>query len=106
MFVCGGENVYPSEIEKMLERHPAVLQAAVVAVPDEIKGEIPIAFVVLKERGVSPEELKRFALASGPAYSHPRAFVVVDELPVATTHKLDKRPLQAQALAAAKALKR
>jgi len=62
MFVCGGENVYPGEIEKMLERHPAVLQAAVVPVPDEIKGEIPIAFVVLKERGVSPEELKRFAL--------------------------------------------
>ncbi len=106
MFVCGGENVYPGEIEQMLERHPAVLQAAVVAVPDEIKGEIPIAFVVLKERGVSPEELKRFALESGPAYSHPRAIVVVDELPVATTHKLDKRPLKAQALEAAKALKR
>ena len=50
MFVCGGENVYPGEIEKMLERHPAVLQAAVVPVPDEIKGEIPIAFVVLKDR--------------------------------------------------------
>ena len=106
MFVCGGENVYPGEIEKMLERHPAVLQAAVVAVPDEIKGEIPIAFVVLKERSVSLEELKRFALESGPAYSHPRAFVVVDELPVATTHKLDKGPLKAQALEAAKALKR
>ena len=106
MFVCGGENVYPLEIEKMLERHPAVLQAAVVPVPDEIKGEIPIAFVVLKDRSVSPEELKRFALESGPAYSHPRAFVVVDELPVASTHKLDKRPLKALALEAAKALKR
>src|SRR5438477_179561 len=106
MFVCGGENVYPGEIEKMLERHPAVLQAAVVAVPDEIKGEIPIAFVVLKERSVSVEDLKRFALESGPAHSHPRAFVVVDELPVATTHKLDKRPLKARALEAARALKR
>ena len=106
MFVCGGENVYPGEIEKMLERHPAVLQAAVVPVPDEIKGEIPIAFVVLKDRGLPLEELKRFALESGPAFSHPRAFVVVDELPVATTHKVDKRPLKAQALAAAKALKR
>ena len=106
MFVCGGENVYPGEIEKMLERHPAVLQAAVVPVPDEIKGEIPIAFVVLKDRSLPLEELKRFALESGPAYSHPRAFVVVDELPVATTHKLDKRPLKAQALEAAKALKR
>ncbi len=106
MFVCGGENVYPLEIEKMLERHPAVLQAAVVPVPDEIKGEIPIAFVVLRDRSLPIEELKRFALESGPAYSHPRAFVVVDELPVATTHKLDKRPLKAQALEAAKALKR
>ncbi|HTL22005.1 MAG TPA: class I adenylate-forming enzyme family protein [Steroidobacteraceae bacterium] len=106
MFVCGGENVFPGEVEKMLERHPAVLQAAVVPVPDEIKGEIPIAFVVLKDRSVTPEELKRFALESGPAFSHPRAFVVVDELPVASTHKLDKRPLMARALEVAKALKR
>jgi len=106
MFVCGGENVYPGEIEKMLERHPAVLQAAVVPVPDEIKGEIPIAFVVLKDRNLPLEELKRFSLEAGPAFSHPRAFVVVDELPVATTHKLDKRPLMAQALEAARALKR
>jgi long-chain acyl-CoA synthetase len=106
MFVCGGENVYPGEIEKMLERHPAVLQAAVVPVPDEIKGQIPIAFVVLKDRSLPLEELKRFALASGPAFSHPRAFVVVDELPVASTHKPDKRPLMARALEAARALKR
>ncbi|MBV8496160.1 MAG: acyl--CoA ligase, partial [Gammaproteobacteria bacterium] len=66
MFVCGGENVFPGEIEKMLERHPAVLQAAVVPVPDEIKGEIPIAFVVLKDPKPPVEELKRFALESGP----------------------------------------
>jgi long-chain acyl-CoA synthetase len=106
MFICGGENVFPGEIEKMLERHPAVLQAAVVPVPDEIKGQIPIAFVVLRDRSVPLEELKRFALESGPAFSHPRAFVVVDELPVASTHKPDKRPLMARALEAARALKR
>jgi len=106
MFVCGGENVFPGEIEKMLERHPAVLQAAVVPVPDEIKGQIPIAFVVLRDRSLPLEELKRFALASGPAFSHPRAFVVVDELPVASTHKPDKRPLMARAFEAARALKR
>jgi long-chain acyl-CoA synthetase len=106
MFVCGGENVFPGEIEKMLERHPAVLQAAVVPVPDEIKGQIPIAFVVLRDRSLPVEELKRFALESGPAFSHPRAFVVVDELPVASTHKPDKRPLMAQALEVARGLKR
>lgn len=106
MFVCGGENVFPGEIEKMLERHPGVLQAAVVPVPDEIKGEIPIAFVVLREPRPSPEELKRYALEAGPAYSHPRAFVAVPELPVGVSHKVDKRPLKAQALEAARALKR
>src|SRR6202007_1790789 len=58
-FGGGGENVYPGEIEKMLERHPAVLQAAVVPVPDEIKGEIPIALVALKERNLPLEALKR-----------------------------------------------
>jgi long-chain acyl-CoA synthetase len=106
MFVCGGENVYPGEIEKMLERHPVVLQAAVVPVPDEVKGEIPIAFVVLRDRHFPLQELKRFALENGPAFSHPRAFVPVDELPVASTHKLDKRPLKAKALEVARKLGR
>ncbi|HEY0767335.1 MAG TPA: class I adenylate-forming enzyme family protein [Steroidobacteraceae bacterium] len=106
MFVCGGENVFPGEIEKMLERHPAVLQAAVVSVPDEIKGEIPIAFVVLKDPNLPLEALKRYALESGPAFSYPRAFVAVTELPVASTHKIDKRPLRAKALEVARTLKR
>lgn len=106
MFVCGGENVYPGEIEKLLERHPAVLQAAVVPVPDEIKGEIPIAFVVLNDPSLPLEALKRYALDSGPAYSHPRAFLVVPELPVGPTHKVDKRPLKAKALEVARTLKR
>lgn len=106
MFVCGGENVFPGEIEKMLERHPGVMQAAVVPVPDEIKGQIPIAFVVLRDSSLGAEELKRFALENGPAFSHPRAFVVVDELPLASTHKIDKRPLKARALEVARALKR
>ena len=46
MFVCGGENIYPSEVEKMLERHPAVHQACVVPVPDELKAHKPVAFIV------------------------------------------------------------
>ncbi len=107
MFVCGGENVYPGEVEKLLERHPDVMQAAVVAVPDEIKGQIPIAFVVpVPDTAPSPESLKEFALSEGPAFSHPRAIVVLDQLPVAGTHKIDKRPLLSLALEAAHALKR
>ncbi len=107
MFVCSGENVYPAEVEKMLERHPDVLQAAVVAVPDEIKGHIPIAFVVpANGAALSPSDLKAFSLREGPAYSHPRAFVVVDELPIAGTHKIDKRPLLERAKTLAPALGR
>ena len=50
MFVCGGENIYPGEVESMLERHADIVQACVVPVPDEIKGEKPFAFVVLESR--------------------------------------------------------
>ena len=50
MFVCGGENIYPGEVETMLERHPGIQQACVVAVPDEIKGAKPVAFVVRRGR--------------------------------------------------------
>src|SRR5712671_3442982 len=46
MFVCGGENIYPGEVEKMLERHPGIHQAAVIPVADDLKGHKPIAFIV------------------------------------------------------------
>ena len=48
MFVCGGENIYPGEVESLLERHADIAQACVVPVPDEVKGEKPFAFVVLR----------------------------------------------------------
>jgi acyl-coenzyme A synthetase/AMP-(fatty) acid ligase len=107
MFVCGGENVYPGEIEQLLERHPAVMQAAVLPVPDEIKGQIPIAFVVTAPGStISAEELKQFSLREGPAYSHPRAIKFVESLPVGGSHKIDKRALLSSALAVAATLRR
>jgi len=94
MFVSGGENIYPSEVEKMLERHPAVEQAAVIPVPDEIKGTKPVAFVVLKRGGTAEEEeLKRYALANAPAYQHPRRVWFLPELPLAGTNKVDRKAL-------------
>ena len=48
MFVSGGENIYPADVERMLERHPAIAQAAVVPIEDEIKGAKPVAFVIRK----------------------------------------------------------
>jgi len=98
MFVCGGENVYPGEVEKLLERHPDIAQAIVVAAPDDIKGQIPVAFIVPRS-GCSPtvEEIKRYALAEGPAYAHPRFIEFLSSLPVSGTHKIDRTALTAEA---------
>jgi long-chain acyl-CoA synthetase len=95
MFVSGGENIYPSDVERMLERHPDVAQAAVVPIDDEIKGQKPVAFVVPKgERRPSEDEIKRFALANAPAYAHPRFVWLADELPLASTNKVDRNALR------------
>ena len=94
MFVSGGENIYPADVERMLERHPDVAQAGVVPIDDEIKGQKPVAFVVPKPgRSPSEDEIKRFALANAPAYEHPRFVWFVDELPLASTNKVDRGAL-------------
>jgi long-chain acyl-CoA synthetase len=91
MFVSGGENIYPAEVERLLERHPDVAQAAVVPIEDEIKGQKPVAFVVPKSgRAPNEDDIKRFALANAPAYAHPRFIWFVDELPLASTNKVDR----------------
>jgi len=101
MFQCGGENVYPGEVEKLLNRHPDVAQVCVVPVADEIKYQLPVAFVVPKP-GATPSEdaLRRFALDNGPAYAHPRAVWFVPELPLAGTNKIDRKTLVERAAAA------
>jgi acyl-CoA synthetase (AMP-forming)/AMP-acid ligase II len=97
MFVCGGENIYPGEVEKMLERHPGIHQAAILPVPDELKGQKPVAFVV-RSAGADVDEdaVKQYALANGPAYQHPRRVFFLDEMPLAGTNKIDKRALAKQ----------
>ena len=98
MFVSGGENIYPADVERMLERHPAVSHAAVVPVDDEIKGTKPVAFVILKPgHSATEDDIKRFALENAPAYAHPRSVWFVDELPLASTNKVDRAALRAMA---------
>jgi len=98
MFVCGGENIYPGEIEKRLESHPDIVQACVVPVDDEIKGQKPVAFCVPRAGAVVTEaQVKQYALAKGPAYEHPRFVWFVERLPLASTNKIDRRALQALA---------
>ncbi len=101
MFNCGGENIYPAEVEKMLERHPDIEQACVVPVPDEIKGYKPSAFVVpVDGRQLEEQAVKDFALANGPAYQHPRQVVFLPILPLTGTNKIDRKALTERASAA------
>jgi len=100
MFVCGGENVYPGDVESTLERHPDVLQAAVLPVDHALKGQVPVAFVVARpSAGLTEQAVKEWALAHGPAYQHPRRVFLVAELPLAGTNKIDRAALKARALA-------
>jgi acyl-CoA synthetase (AMP-forming)/AMP-acid ligase II len=98
MFVSGGENIYPADVERMLERHPDVAQAAVVPIDDEIKGQKPVAFVIPKAgRAPGENDIKQFALANAPAYQHPRFVWFVEELPLASTNKVDRAELHREA---------
>ena len=82
----------------MLERHHAVGQAAVVPVDDDIKGTKPVAFIILKSGAqASDEEIKNFALENAPAYQHPRAVWFVTNVPLASTNKIDRGALKAEA---------
>ena len=100
MFVSGGENIYPGDVERMLERHPDIQQACVVPVDDDIKGQKPVAFVVLRPgRTLSEEAVKQFALRHAPAYQHPRFVWFVERLPLSSTNKLDRAALKREAAA-------
>jgi acyl-CoA synthetase (AMP-forming)/AMP-acid ligase II len=98
MFVSGGENVYPGEVEKLLERHPDIHQAVVVPVDDELKYRKPVAFVVPRP-GAAPSEaaVKEFALANAAPYLHPRRVWFLDQMPLAGTNKIDRRLLAERA---------
>ena len=96
MFVCGGENIFPIEVESLLEKHTAVHQAYVMPFDHALKDKVPYAFVVLRAGAqASEDELKQFALANGPAYQHPRRVFFLDQLPLAGTNKVDQQQLRA-----------
>ena len=98
MFVSGGENVYPGEVEKLLERHPDIHQAVVVPIDDELKHQKPVAFVVPRP-GAAPSEdqVKEFALRNAAPYLHPRRVWFLAEMPLAGTNKIDRRALTRRA---------
>ncbi|RPJ46649.1 MAG: long-chain fatty acid--CoA ligase [Betaproteobacteria bacterium] len=98
MFVCGGENIFPIEVERLLERHPAVHQACVLPFAHDLKGQVPYAFIVLRSSAsATADEIKNYALANGPAYQHPRRVFFLEQLPLAGTNKVDREQLRSLA---------
>ncbi len=99
MFISGGENVYPAEVEDALCDHPAVLEAAVVPVPDPVWGEVGVAWVAPRPGREAPSyaELELFVRQRLARYKVPRRFRVVAELPRTGAGKLDRQALRARA---------
>jgi long-chain acyl-CoA synthetase len=94
MIIRGGYNVYPREIEEVLYEHPAILEAAVVGVPDPKMGEEVGAAVVLRSgEDASPDDIRGFVKERVAAYKYPRHIWLTDELPKGPTGKILKREI-------------
>jgi acyl-CoA synthetase (AMP-forming)/AMP-acid ligase II len=98
---CGGEKIYPREIEDVLRSHPAVTQAAVVGRPDDVLGQCPVAYVTGRP-GFEPAELADALMRSCEARlgrsRRPRRLVVVDRVPTGPTGKVSRRQLAGDAI--------
>ncbi len=97
MLIIGGENVFPREIEEVLDAHPAVHASAVIGVHDESRGEVPIAFVELADGATFNEiELRSHCRERLAQYKVPRDIRVIEKLPRNPTGKILRRELKAE----------
>ena len=96
LIIRGGQNIYPADIEEALYRHPAVAEAAVIALPDDVLGEVPKGFVALKPGSVvTPAELIAHCKAELAYFKVPVAVDILAELPKGPTGKILRRALRA-----------
>jgi acyl-CoA synthetase (AMP-forming)/AMP-acid ligase II len=98
MYVRGGYNVHPQEVEAVIAEHPDVAGVCVVSRPDDVMGEVGVAFVVVRSGAGSPslESLRSFASNRLAAYKLPEELRVVDALPLTSMDKVDRRALGAR----------
>ena len=95
VIISGGENISSIEVEGVMMRHPAVLEIAVVGMPDEKWGESPHAFVVLAAgASATAAELTAYAREQMAHFKTPRSFTFVDQLPKTATGKIQKYVLR------------
>ena len=96
MFISGGENVFPAEIEKFLLTNPVIKEAAVIGIQDEKWGEVGKAFIATKEgENISSAEAAEYCKGKLAKYKTPKYFVVVKEIPKNEAGKIDRKKLLA-----------
>ena len=95
MFISGGENIYPAEIEAVLQKNPDILMAAVIGIPHEKMGEVGRAYVVPKEKsGVTAEAIGAYCESKLARIKIPREIVFRDSLPLTAVGKIKKDDLR------------
>ena len=98
LIISAGENIYPREIEEVLAQHPKVKEVAVIGVKDEVRGEVPKAFVIARDgMSVEEKELRLFCRENLANFKVPKHFEIVPDLPRTPTGKILKRMLSAKA---------
>ena len=96
LILCSGFNVYPSDVENIMSKHPAIFEVAVVGVPDDYRGESPKAFVALKENFMgkaTEEEIINWCRENMASYKRPRQVAIRESLPKSGAGKILKREL-------------
>lgn len=95
MYISGGENVYPAEVERVILQMPQVKNVAIVGQPDEKWGEVGLAIVVLNEKNtLTVNELQHFCKTHLAGYKVPKALQLVDEIPLNESGKIDRKTLK------------
>jgi acyl-CoA synthetase (AMP-forming)/AMP-acid ligase II len=98
MFIVGGFNAYPAEIENMINEHPAVGQVAVIGIPDDRMGEVGYAYVIPRLNAtITPDELRAWCRDKMANYKVPRYIEIVDALPLNASGKVLKYELRDRA---------
>ena len=99
MIVCAGENIYPAQIESVLMEHPGVAETCVVGVPDKLRGQVTVAYVVPKDENLTVKDLVHFVNGHPmlAAYKRPKFYCLCKELPHTATGKLQRAVVRSHA---------
>ncbi len=95
LIVHKGIKIYPQEIENLLISYPGIMKAGVIGAPDEQSGEIPIAYIVIKDPSPTfDQQIKEYCIKNLAGYKVPRQFIILEDLPMTSLGKVDKKKLR------------